>query len=123
MKLVPSVCALAVVAAGCNRAESQGGLTLEKKLPGAFAQVSNVVELDDGRVAFADTRAKLFLTADLATRVARIGGRVADASDADAGIARQQEGYDLGRLDWTQVDASGTPADTLVRARAALERT
>lgn len=77
MKLVPSLCALAVVAAGCNRAESQGGLTLEKKLPGTFAQVSNVVELEDGRVAFADTRAKLFFTADLQTgKVDTLGTRV-----------------------------------------------
>ncbi|MGN6573492.1 MAG: DNA-binding protein, partial [Pseudolabrys sp.] len=64
----------------------------------------------------------LFLTADLATRVARVGAREADASDADAGIARQQEGYDLGRLDWAQIDAAGTPAGTLARARSVLER-
>jgi hypothetical protein len=77
MKLVPSLCVLAVVAAGCNRAESQGGLTLEQKLPGRFAQVSNVVELGDGRVAFADTRAKLFFTADLRTgKVDTLGTRV-----------------------------------------------
>ncbi len=37
--------------------ESQGGLTLEKKLPATFGQLSNVVELGDGRVAFADTKA------------------------------------------------------------------
>ena len=64
----------------------------------------------------------LFLTADLATRVARVGARLADASDADAGIARQQEGYDLGHVDWDEIDASGTPTDTLARSRAALER-
>jgi aminoglycoside phosphotransferase family enzyme/predicted kinase len=63
----------------------------------------------------------LFLTADLATRIARVGARLADASDADAGIARQQEGYDLGHVDWDEIDASGTPADTLARSRAALE--
>src|SRR5262249_13190430 len=33
----------------------------------------------------------LFLTADLDTRIKRIGGRTRDASDADAGIARTQE--------------------------------
>ena len=38
----------------------------------------------------------LFLTADLATRIARVGGRKGDASDADAAVARQQEQYDLG---------------------------
>ena len=63
----------------------------------------------------------LFLTADTATRVARIGTRSNDASDADAAIARQQETHDLGALDWDRVDASGTPADTLARARAAID--
>ena len=43
-----------------------------------------------------------------------------DASDADASVARAQERYDLGPLEWTAVDASGTPAATLARARAAL---
>jgi predicted kinase len=62
----------------------------------------------------------LFLTADLSTRIDRVGARVADASDADAGIARQQEHYDLGGLDWDEIDASGTPADTLRRARKGL---
>ncbi|MGE4166752.1 MAG: AAA family ATPase, partial [Xanthobacteraceae bacterium] len=62
----------------------------------------------------------LFLTADLATRVTRIGGRKADASDADAAVAQRQEDYDLGALDWAQVDAAGTPAETLHRARTAL---
>ncbi|HVZ53380.1 MAG TPA: AAA family ATPase [Pseudolabrys sp.] len=64
----------------------------------------------------------LFLTADLATRVARVGRRVADASDADAGVARQQEQYDLGHLDWATVDASGAPEETLRRAKIALQR-
>jgi aminoglycoside phosphotransferase family enzyme/predicted kinase len=62
----------------------------------------------------------LFLEADLATRIARVGGRSRDASDADAAVARAQESYDLGAVGWTRVDASGTPAETLVRARAAL---
>jgi aminoglycoside phosphotransferase family enzyme/predicted kinase len=62
----------------------------------------------------------LFLTAALATRIARVGTRKADASDADADVARQQERYDLGALDWAELDASGTPAETLARARAAL---
>ncbi len=64
----------------------------------------------------------LFLTADLATRVARVGARMADASDADADVARAQERYDLGALDWVAVDASGTPDDTLQRAKAALRK-
>ena len=65
----------------CTRAESQGegdgGLTLESKLPVTFAQLSNVVELKGDRVAFADTRDKLFLSADLRTGdVDTLGTRV-----------------------------------------------
>jgi hypothetical protein len=62
----------------------------------------------------------LFLDADLATRVARIGGRSRDASDADAAVARQQDSYDLGPLDWTRIDASGTPEQTLAHAQRAI---
>ncbi|HEY6833940.1 MAG TPA: AAA family ATPase, partial [Pseudolabrys sp.] len=62
----------------------------------------------------------LFLTADLAVRTARVGGRTGDASDADASVARSQETYDLGRLDWSEVDASGTPEETLQRAKEKL---
>jgi predicted kinase len=62
----------------------------------------------------------LFLTAPLETRLARVGGRTHDASDADRKVAQMQEGYDLGALDWPQVDASGTVAETAARARAML---
>jgi aminoglycoside phosphotransferase family enzyme/predicted kinase len=59
-----------------------------------------------------------FLEAPLATRLARVGARSRDASDADAAVVRAQERYDLGPLQWTLIDASGTPADTLRQARA-----
>jgi aminoglycoside phosphotransferase family enzyme/predicted kinase len=62
----------------------------------------------------------LFLHADLDTRLARIGTRERDASDADAAVARGQERYDLGALDWAAVDASGTPEQTLAKARQML---
>jgi hypothetical protein len=62
----------------------------------------------------------LFLTADLATRIARVGHRAGDASDADARVAERQESYPLGPMDWFAVDASGTPEQTLVRAREAV---
>jgi aminoglycoside phosphotransferase family enzyme/predicted kinase len=62
----------------------------------------------------------LFLEAPLAVRVERVGARSHDASDADAALARAQERYDLGALDWRRIDAAGSPADTLAQARAAL---
>ena len=64
----------------------------------------------------------LFLTADLATRLARVGGRKGDASDADAAVVEQQERYDIGALAWTRIDAAGTPAHTLEQARIAIAR-
>jgi predicted kinase len=62
----------------------------------------------------------LFLAANLATRLARVGARAGDASDADRKVATTQESYDLGPLDWAQVDASGSVEETAARARAAL---
>ncbi len=57
------------------------------------------------------------LTADLDTRIKRVGSRKLDASDADAAVARQQEEFALGDVNWTVVDASGSPDETLARAR------
>jgi len=62
----------------------------------------------------------LFLEADLATRMTRVSMRGPDASDADTSVARVQESYGLGAIDWTRVDASGTPQATLSRARNAI---
>lgn len=61
----------------------------------------------------------LFLTADLATRIARIERRSGDASDATPAVARTQQQYDLGTLDWSTIDASGTEEQTRHRALAA----
>jgi aminoglycoside phosphotransferase family enzyme/predicted kinase len=54
-----------------------------------------------------------FLTADLVTRQRRVGRREADASDATSEIAGLQEKYDIGAVEWTNVDATGTPEQTL----------
>ncbi len=62
----------------------------------------------------------LFLTADVETRLSRVGGRKGDASDADRNVVLAQSKYDLGAMDWTVVDASGTPAQTLDAAMAVI---
>ena len=61
----------------------------------------------------------LFLTADLATRLARVGNRAHDASDADEAVARAQERYESGaaRLD-RQSTPPATPEETLARAQS-----
>jgi hypothetical protein len=64
----------------------------------------------------------LFLTPDLATLLKRISVRGPDASDADATVARLQEEFDLGPLDWSEVDATGTPTETVARAVSILSR-
>lgn len=78
MKLGPSVLLFSLVGAlACRPAASQSTLSLETRLPSGFATLSNVVELRDGRVVFADTRNKLFLRADLKSgRVDTLGRRV-----------------------------------------------
>jgi hypothetical protein len=63
----------------------------------------------------------LFLTASPELRLARVGTRLHDASDAEDAVARAQERYDLGPINWTQIDASGTVEETLVRAQAVLD--
>jgi predicted kinase len=62
----------------------------------------------------------LFLTADLDVRLARVSARPRDASDADAAVAREQESYDPGTIEWTKVDASGEMEPTLAAARRAV---
>jgi hypothetical protein len=77
MKLAFSFCTFTLAAAlGCTPAESQSGVTLEARLPGSFGTLSNVVELRDRRVAFADTKDKLFLVGDLKSgKVDTLGSR------------------------------------------------
>jgi len=58
----------------------------------------------------------LFLQTDLATRQNRVSRREGDASDATPEIAGLQEKYDVGKIDWAIIDASGTPELTLRRS-------
>lgn len=62
----------------------------------------------------------LFLTADLATRLARIELRRDDASDATRSVALKQETIATGVVDWHMIDASGTPDQSLRNASSLL---
>jgi aminoglycoside phosphotransferase family enzyme/predicted kinase len=64
----------------------------------------------------------LFLTAGLPTRIARVGTRERDASDADADVAQRQENYEIGTMDWIEIDASDLPEETYGRAMAVLAK-
>ena len=51
----------------------------------------------------------------------RVGARTGDASDANAAVVQDQEKFELGHVNWTRVDASGTPEETHIRARVTLD--
>ena len=72
---------IVIAALACRSAESQSTLTHDARLPARFGMVSNVVELQDGRVVFTDTRNKLFLRADFKSgRVDTLGSRADSVS-------------------------------------------
>jgi aminoglycoside phosphotransferase family enzyme/predicted kinase len=85
-----------------------------------FARLQERVGAERSATALGVPFRGIFLEADLPMRLARVGRREADASDADGAVARAQETYDLGPIGWIRVDASGTPAETLTRTRNAL---
>jgi hypothetical protein len=78
MKLGHSMYLISLIAGiACRPAASQSVMAQEARLPTSFGMLSNVVELRDGRVAFADTKNKLFLRADLKSgKVDTLGSRV-----------------------------------------------
>jgi predicted kinase len=49
--------------------------------------------------------------------VQRIGARAPDASDADAEVARKQEAFATGAINWTRIDSAGSLMQTLASAR------
>jgi hypothetical protein len=86
MKL-PSLLSVVILlgAFGCSPAQSQT-VTVDTKLRTGFGGLSNVVELSDGRVVFADTKNKLFLRGDLKSgKVDTLGRRVDSLSKASSG--------------------------------------
>jgi predicted kinase len=80
--------------------------------PGERAEIANAA----GSADFMG----LFLTADLPSRLERVSARAGDASDADKAVVQEQEKFELGRVNWARVDASGTPEETFIRAKVAL---
>jgi len=66
--------------------------------------------------------AGLWLDVDAATALDRVGGRAGDASDADAAVVRLQQGFELGSIDWTRIDANGPPTATFAAVRRILAR-
>ncbi len=87
-----------------------------------FAQPQERIAIETAaRAANADFHG-LFLVADLPTRLARVGARGPDASDADAAVAQKQEEIDTGNVGWEVIDASDTAETTLEQARAEIAR-
>ena len=62
----------------------------------------------------------LWLEAPDRQLIERVQARRGDASDADAGVVRQQLGYETGRISWVRVNAGGDPDMVRKRAAAAL---
>lgn len=58
----------------------------------------------------------LWLQVERSVAEARVGARHGDASDADVGVVALQVGTDRGIVDWSEIDASGTPETTLAAA-------
>jgi uncharacterized protein len=80
---------------------------------GVFAREIERTAINDAARGLNVSFVGLFLAADLATRMGRLGRRERDASDATPDIAGLQEQYKIGRVDWRTIDASGTPEQTL----------
>jgi aminoglycoside phosphotransferase family enzyme/predicted kinase len=87
-----------------------------------FAQAHERAAVEESARAAGVAFHGVWLETDLATRLARIGGRHNDASDADATVARQQEHYSQQGMTWTRIDAGGALEDTLALIETALAR-
>lgn len=59
--------------------------------------------------------AGIWLDACTALRVARVGGRVQDVSDADAQVAVQQNDLPIGDIGWHRLDAAQTLSDLMAQ--------
>jgi predicted kinase len=59
----------------------------------------------------------IFMTTNTETRIARIKQRGPDVSDANADLVRKQEKYDVNKVTWIKIDASGSRDQTLRHVR------
>jgi aminoglycoside phosphotransferase family enzyme/predicted kinase len=107
----------AVIADKARRAVAAGHAAI---LDAVFAQPDERALAEASAAALGVAFHGFFLDAPLATRLARVGARSHDASDADAAVVLAQESYELGPLAWTKIDATGSLDDTLRQARAHL---
>jgi aminoglycoside phosphotransferase family enzyme/predicted kinase len=107
----------AVIADKARRTIAAGHAAI---LDAVFAQPDERALAEASAEVFGVAFHGFYLEAPLATRLARVGARSRDASDADADVVLAQESYDLGPLTWTQIDAGASPDDTLQKARSQL---
>ncbi|MCP5433782.1 MAG: AAA family ATPase [Alphaproteobacteria bacterium] len=92
-------------------------------LAGTSAIADGTFREDEARAriaAVSPTFAGLWLHAPLEVRLARVAGRVADASDATPEVAARQSEPDGLGPGWTRLPADGSPRATLERACAVL---
>src|SRR5271166_1809479 len=89
-------------------------------LDATFATAAERTAAADAAVEAGAAFAGLFLYAPVATRLARLALRRADASDADADVARRQKAEPLGERGWASLDAAGDLSQTTILALARL---
>ena len=89
-------------------------------LDAAYLQEAERTEIAHLAATYGVRFVGLFLTADLATRLARIEQRKGDASDATRDVALTQETFAIGAVNWHMIDASGTPDQSLRSACVSL---
>lgn len=101
------------------------GELARRTLAAGHSAIVDAVHGDPAERAAAEAIAKearapftgLWLVAGLDERVARVGARRNDASDADAAVARAQEKYAVGAIAWQRLDAASSLALLVARAR------
>jgi aminoglycoside phosphotransferase family enzyme/predicted kinase len=82
--------------------------------PGERSRIAALAQSTGARLA------AFWLDAPKETLLARVRARTQDASDATPQVIEQQINYDIGVLEWTRLDASGTPEETLGKAMSHL---